>query len=349
MKQSSIILAAMLLGQPIIAATDSTATTGATGKLPDLIYRSNAIYSILEAAGAGKAGIIEARIKEGCNVNQIDEWGNTALHLAARAGSAECVKLLLKAGADAMIPDAEGKLASQVTSSRKISKMLKNAMAAREEEIALYEKISAGDEEALKAAAKKKSFNPDMLDKDNKVPLLTRLCMNKDEAGVKALIKAGANVNYVAEDSRAILHKAVDADHAGIITLLLKAGADPFARAGNQAVPLHDAVWSARTESIKALLPVYKDVNYSPPGGFNGTPINLAIDRNFGHVVQLFIDAGINLNDNSRGELPLIHAAKAGKAEIVTQLLKAGADKNARNKDNKTARDLAAESVRHLL
>lgn len=349
MKTFSLILAATLLGQTVTAAPDSKASSGTAGKLPDLIYRSNGIYSVLEAAGAGKTDVLEARIKEGCNVNQIDEMGNTALHLAARAGSADCVKLLLKAGADAMIPDAGGKLASQIAGSKKISKMLKNSMAAREEEIALYEKIVAGDLEALKAAAKKKSFNPDMLDKENKVPLLTQLCMNRDVAGVRILIKAGANVNYVATDSRAILHKAVDADHAEIITLLLKAGANPLAQAGNKAVPLHDAVWSARTESIKALLPAYKDINYSPPGGFNGTPINLAIDRNHGQVVQLFIDAGIDLNDCSRGELPLIHAAKAGKAEIITQLLNGGADKNARNKDNKTARDMAAESVRHLL
>ena len=349
MKQSSIILAAMLLGQPIIAATDSTATTGATGKLPDLIYRSNAIYSILEAAKAGAPDVIEARLKEGDNVNQVDEMGNTALHLAARAGSAECVKLLLNAGADTTLPDATGKLASQMATSKKISKMLKSAMAAREEEIALYEKIAAGDLDALKAAARKKTFNPDMLDKENKIPLLAQLCLKKNVAGVRLLIKAGANVNYVASDSRTILHWAIDADHAEIITLLLQAGADPFAPAGNQALPLHDAVWYARTESIKALLPAYKDVNYSPSGGHNGTPINLAINLGSGHVVQLFIDAGINLNDNSRGELPLIHAAKAGKAEIVTQLLKAGADKNARNKDNKTARDMAAESVLHLL
>lgn len=350
MKNFSPILAALLLGQTITAAPDSKASASATdNKLPALIYRSNAVYSILEAAKAGAPDVIAARLKEGDNVNQVDEMGNTALHLAARAGSAECVKLLLNAGADTTLPDATGKLASQMATSKKISKMLKSAMAAREEEIALYEKIAAGNLDALKAAARKKTFNPDMLDKENKIPLLAQLCLKKNVAGVRLLIKAGANVNYVASDSRTILHWAIDADHAEIITLLLQAGADPFAPAGNQALPLHDAVWYARTESIKALLPAYKDVNYSPSGGHNGTPINLAINLGSGHVVQLFIDAGINLNDASRGELPLIHAAKAGRAGIITQLLNAGADKNAKNRDNQTARDMAAESVLHLL
>jgi ankyrin repeat protein len=146
-----------------------------------------------------------------------------------------------------------------------------------------------------------------------------------------------------------VLHKAILRNNADIIKALLDGGADPMLRAGNQAVALHDAVWERKHESIKALLPAYKDINYSPAGGFNGTPINLAIDRNFADVVQLFIDAGINLNDNKNGDLPLVHAAIAGKAECIEVLLKAGADKNARDKNGKTAKEAAAESVRHLL
>ena len=231
MNNFSPILAALLLGQTITAAPDSKASASATdNKLPALIYRSNAVYSILEAAKAGAPDVIEARLKEGDNVNQADEMGNTALHLAARAGSAECVKLLLNAGADTTLPDATGKLASQMAASQKISRMLKSAMAAREEEIALYEKITAGNLDALKAAARKKTFNPDMLDKENKIPLLAQLCLKKDTEGVRLLIKAGANVNYVTSDSRTILHWAIDADHAGIITLLLNAGADKNAK-----------------------------------------------------------------------------------------------------------------------
>jgi imidazoleglycerol phosphate synthase cyclase subunit len=124
-----------------------------------------------------------------------------------------------------------------------------------------------------------------------------------------------------------VLHKAILRNDAGIIKALLDGGADPMFRAGNQAVALHDAVWERKHESIKALLPAYKNINYSPDGGFNGTPINLAIDRNFADIVQLFIDAGIDLRDNRNGELPLVHAAITGKADCIKVLLKAGADK----------------------
>lgn len=318
-------------------------------ELPELVYRSNAVYSVLEAAETGNDEVLAARIKEGRDVNQKDENGNTALHLAARRGSAKCVKLLLKAGADATVTDADGKTADQLTKSDKARKLITKAISARQAELKICEQIIAGNLDPLHKKMKSKDFNPNMLDGENKLSVLMLVCAHGDADTVTRLIKAGAKPNFVSTDSRPVLHKAILRNNADIIKALLDGGADPMLRAGNQAVALHDAVWERKHESIKALLPAYKDINYSPAGGFNGTPINLAIDRNFADVVQLFIDAGINLNDNKNGDLPLVHAAIAGKAECIDVLLKAGADKNARDKNGKTAKEAAAESVRHLL
>lgn len=343
MKHHAYILTACILGSISFAEPEDDE------KLPELVYRSNAVYSVLEAAEAGNKEVIAARIKEGCNVNQVDETGNTALHLAAKSGASSCISLLLQAGADATIPDAKGKTAAQLTKSKKVLKQLKKYMDSRKDEMEICEKVIAGDMEPLKKAMKKKDFNANMLDKENKLSLLMLVCAHGDAETVRALIKAGANANFVSPDSRAVLHKAVNRDNAEIITALLEGGADPMAAAGNKAVALHDAVWEAKTESIKALLPAYKEINFSPPGGFNGTPINLAIDRNHKHVVQMFIDAGIDLNDGKHGQLPLVHAAVAGKPEIIEMLLKAGASKTAKGNTDKTAKEAAAESVRHLL
>ena len=113
-------------------------------------------------------------------------------------------------------------------------------------------------------------------------------------------------------------------------------------------MPLHDAVWSNRVECVKALLPAYKSINYSPDGAHNGLPLNLAIDRGWSTIVQLFIDSGMDLNTCKYGTPPLIHAASSGKVNIVQQLLRAGADVNARAKNGETAKDVAAPAVRHL-
>ena len=74
-----------------------------------------------------------------------DENGNTALHLAARRGSAKCVKLLLKAGADATVTDTAGKTADQLTSSEKARKLITKAINYRKAELHLCEQVMAGN------------------------------------------------------------------------------------------------------------------------------------------------------------------------------------------------------------
>lgn len=345
MKQLSLILAFCGLS----SAVPSEANDILPAELPGLIYRSNGVYSLLEAASEGNLEVLSARIAENCNVNQKDELGNAALHLATQNGHIDCIESLLKAGADTMLTNAEGKTADQLTKSKKAIRLINKYMAYREEEMELCDRVNAGDMQMLFKALKKKQFNPNILDRENKLSLLMLVCRQKHTDAVKALIGVGANVNYISPDSRSVLHKAVDADNGDIIRSLLKAGADPMAKASNQATALHDAVWSNRQESIKALLPAYKEQNFSPPGGYNGTPVNLAIDRGHTQAVKLFIDAGIDLNDNKHGEPPLIHAAATGKRQMVELLLNAGADKNARDCNGKTARDVASGEAGNLL
>lgn len=344
MKRENYFLTTLIVGS--IAAVAHPCEAEA---LPDLVYRSNGVYSVLEASAAGNEGVLQARIREGCNVNQVDEEGNTALHLAAQAGKVNCIKLLLHAGADPMMQGPGGKTALDWATSKKAARVLEAAMAARSREVKLCEHVQAGNFQALESALEQKGFNPNFMNSDNTRSLLMIVCGKGKVDLAKQLIQAGADVNFVAPDTRSVLHVAVDADNAAIIPALLAAGANPMVQAGNGATPLHDAVWSRRKESVRALLPAYKDINFSPDGRHNGVPIGLAIGRNFPDMVQLFIDAGMDLNDPKLPNQPLIHAARDGHREIVEMLLKAGADKNIRNREGKTAKDVAKGSILNLL
>ena len=319
-------------------------------KLPSLIYCSNGVYSILEAAAAGNAEVLRARIAEGCDVNQIDEEGNTALHLAALRNRAGSLALLIKKGADPMVKNADGKTASQLASSSKAARILQRAMAGRLREIELCEKVAAGDMQALETTINETGFNPDILNRDNTKSLLVIVCEKRNIGLVRKLIQKGADVNYAAPNGRTVLHHAVDTDNEELIRILLEAGANPVTPARNSATALHDAVWSHRINSIKALLPAYKSVNFSPDGKHNGTPIGLAIGRGFTDIAKMFISAGIDLNDTQYlKNPPLHHAAEKGNRELVEIFLKAGADKNRKNQAGQTARDAAADSVKNLL
>lgn len=325
-----------------------SSTWAAPEKLPDLVYRSNAVYSVLEAAAWADTKTMQLRIQEGCNVNQRDEHGNTALHLAATRDAEDCIRLLLQYGADPLAQDATGRQAVQLAGGEVSRQLLQSAMDVRSRECELCDKVAAGDMEALRAATQQKEFNPNMLNRQNDQSLLILVCRHGSPQMVNALIQAGADVNYISPSRHSVLHHAINTDNAEIIRTLLRNGADPMVKAGNSAYALHDAVWNHKLNSIRALLPAYKSVNFSPYGDHNGTPIGLAIDRGFTDVVQLFIDAGIDLNAPS-ARTPLIQAAQKGRQRIVEMLLEAGADKNQRNREGKTARDVAAESVRNLL
>jgi ankyrin repeat protein len=204
-------------------------------------------------------------------------------------------------------------------------------MVQRRLEIEICHAVAKGNLQPLRTVLNnpQRKFNPNILDESNSMSLLMLACSQGDVELVKTLIAAGADVNYISANRRSVLHIAVDHNQPAVVTALLQAGANPMQQAANSAMPLHDAVWSNRVECVKALLPAYKSINYSPDGAHNGLPLNLAIDRGWSTIVQLFIDTGMDLNTCKYGTPPLIHAAASGKANIVQQLLRAGADVNA--------------------
>ena len=344
-------LSVVLLGVvPALTAAENAPQPSTAPALPKLIYRSNGVYSIPEAAEAGNVEVLAARIKEGANVNQIDELGNSPLHLAAQKNATECLALLLQAGADPLLRNAEGKTAMLLVTAPDTIRVLRDAMVKRRLEIEICHAVANGNLRPLRTVLNNphRKFNPNVLDESNSMSLLMLACCQGDVELVKTLIAAGADVNYISPSRRSVLHIAVDHNQPAVVTALLQAGANPMQQAGNSAMPLHDAVWSNRVECVKALLPAYKSINYSPDGAHNGLPLNLAIDRGWTTIIQLFIDAGMDLNTCKYGTPPLIHAAASGKVNIVQQLLRAGADVNARSQNGETAKDVAAPAVRHL-
>lgn len=98
--------------------------------LPEVAYRSNAVFSLHEAVEAGNIQVLKERLADArksgsrnahsnphaqrsaptpdVDINQKDEFGNTALHIATKANQREIIKLLLQAGASRNIKNNEG-------------------------------------------------------------------------------------------------------------------------------------------------------------------------------------------------------------------------------------------------
>jgi len=83
------------------------ATLGGCGhKLQDLEAKEEAQPSVSpgvslhEAALLGDVEVIRQHIEAGSDLNEIDEWGNTSLIVAATFGKTEAASALIEAGAD---------------------------------------------------------------------------------------------------------------------------------------------------------------------------------------------------------------------------------------------------------
>lgn len=119
-----------------------------------------------------------------------------------------------------------------------------------------------------------------------------------DSARVERALRNGANPNIpygAIETNPALLHVAVERGQLAIVRSLLGAGADPNDRTGWQgAQPLHQA------------------------------PDSL--------MVSLLVSAGAEVDGRSRvDDTPLFDAAKYGRDSAVRELLRLGADPNARS------------------
>jgi ankyrin repeat protein len=61
---------------------------------------------------------VKTAINEYDDLDELDEDGNTALHLAAERGHLEIVKLLAEHGADHQVRNAQGQTATDVAASK---------------------------------------------------------------------------------------------------------------------------------------------------------------------------------------------------------------------------------------
>jgi ankyrin repeat protein len=256
------------------------------------------------AARMNDAATADALIRAGANVKAANRYGVTPLSVACTSGNAEVITLLLKAGADPNF-------------------------------------TMPGGESALMTAARTGSLD-----------------------AVKTLIAHGAEVN-AKEGSRdqTSLMWAASEGHAAIVRALLDSGAQLKARSAGGFTPLLFAVRDGRLDVVKILLAAGADVNDSLPGarprGPSAAPRDkpdpglntflLAIANAHYELALALLDAGADPKYAPLGWTALHQitgvrkvglygsndpapegSGKVGSLEFVRELVKRGADVNAR-------------------
>lgn len=169
----------------------------ASDPLPQLA--SSLDLGLLKAAAIGDLVRTRQLIKDGAQVNAVDEWGNTALLVAAREGEIDSARLLLRS-----LADVEGRGGS----------MTPLAAAALRGHTHMVQLL-------LRAGA-----NVNAVGLNELTPLMNAVKLNR--LGVaRVLLKAGASTRVLDRAGDNLLAVAVTENYPDMLALLLKQGVPP--------------------------------------------------------------------------------------------------------------------------
>lgn len=189
---------------------------------------------------------------------------------------------------------------------------------------ALFEAVGRGDITGVKEYIKKGGKIDDKDDQGR--TLLHAAAWGGGVKDVRDLIRLGAKV-----DSRMIkgytpLFYAVKKDHAGVIKLLLAAGADPNTKAeALRSSPLQVAALNGKLQTVKILLKAGANIEQKDAEG--ATALFYAAFNNNIDMMKLLMEAGAKINAKDKNNhTPLFTAAIRGNTEAIRLLAKAGAD-----------------------
>ena len=144
-------------------------------------------------------------------------------------------------------------------------------------------------------------------------------------------------------DFFAPIHRAASNGHLEVVQLLLEAGAEKNAAAGDGSTALHFAAQDDHAEVVQLLLGAGADENAVDAGG--GTALHYAAQYGYVEVARLLLETGIDKDaGEAEGLTAFMLATYFDHLEVAQLLLDAGADKNAAMPDGRTAWDLAMES-----
>ena len=159
---------------------------------------------------------------------------------------------------------------------------------------------------------------------------------------VSLLLKANADPNIQTEKGASPLFIASQEGHTEIVSLLLKANADPNIQIEDGPTPLFIASQEGHTEVVSLLLKTNANLQIDDPA-----PLCVASLKGHTEVVSLLLKANADPNIQiEKGVTPLHIASKEGHTEVVSLLLKANVDPNIQTEDGATPLFLASQEGR---
>ncbi|XP_051796913.1 caskin-1 isoform X3 [Acanthochromis polyacanthus] len=163
---------------------------------------------------------------------------------------------------------------------------------------------------------------------------------------MKMLLKSGSSVNGQSDEGQIPLHLSAQHGHYDVSEMLLQHQSNPCIVDNAGKTPLDLACEFGRVGVVQlllssnmcaALLEPKKGDTTDP----NGTsPLHLAAKNGHIDIIRLLIQAGIDINRQTKAGTALHEAALCGKTEAVRLLLESGINATVRNTYSQTALDI---------
>ncbi len=270
------------------------------------------ITPLMFAAHGDRAAIAARLLDAGASPEDRDRrLGNTALHVAARRGALDTLKLLLARGA-------------QVNAASTGDGRTPLMLAARE---------PAGLEAVIELLLH--GADPNLRAHDGSTALMGAAVWGHGHI-IATLLANGARPGDVSADGRSALHRAATTGRVEVMSQLIDAGAPLEPRAADGNTPLGAAVFFGRAEAVDRLLAGGAHVD--TPARNGETPLMLSVRGNHPELAAELIARGADVNATAGEDAvtPLLLAAERGLGALVRLLLRAGADPRQSTADGRT-------------
>jgi ankyrin repeat protein len=311
------------------ALQETLVTAGSNGNEDTLIYLIKHIKTdyrdfnwpssiLYRAAWLSMDKVVSALLDLGIPPHPDDPTRQSSpLHIAARNGHVEVLKILLRGGADVNCRGPYG-------------------------QTALHTACANGHADATRVLAEEAGADLNGRDENNFTPLYQASLWGNFKS-VEVLVTLGADTSLgtsIEQDFSGWTPLIVSSEEGYLrcLRILLDAGADPNL-AGPHGTPLHYAVTKGHIDLCRALLDHGADPKIADTEG--RTAFDRAVDQDYVEVVRLLLDKGGDVHmAEEREESPLFSAVK--KPDMARLLLERGADPDVRSPDGFTPLMLAA-------
>mmetsp|Transcript_42658 Transcript_42658/g.102925 ORF Transcript_42658/g.102925 Transcript_42658/m.102925 type:complete len:425 (+) Transcript_42658:2-1276(+) len=296
-------------------------------------------------------------VKEGADVNEPNNRGWTALMYACRYRHEEAVQWLIDNGADIKMSNSFGATAlMQAAHYGGPTHLLTKHLTAEEVDFKNVFNWTAftwagkgGHADSARALA---AAGGDVNHKNMKgsTPLIEASTGQYEKNGnqdiVPTLLELGGDVFAMSDEGDTPLHNAAYLGFTYCLDLLLKEGADPNAVNKLKESPVYNCARGGDPEALKMLLDVGGDPNIVTIDG--RVALHEAARWGKVEVVNMLLEAGADVNIADKNmSTPLHESVLWGQpwddGETTYILMQAGAKADAKNKDGKTALDLAGD------